>query len=76
MAKPGTQFMMRKELYIRIQKAFDANGIQFARKEVRVRLDGDTPEHLTDKQLSTIAGAAAESSDENLGPEATPADDH
>ena len=76
MAKPGTQFMMRKELYIRIQKAFDANGIQFARKEVRVRLDGDTPEHLSDKQLSTIAGAAAEASDENLGPEGAPIEDH
>ncbi|MFK7994099.1 MAG: mechanosensitive ion channel family protein [Granulosicoccus sp.] len=64
MAKPGTQFMMRKELFLRIQKAFDQNGIQFARKEVRVRLDGETPEHLTETQLNTIAGAAADAIDE------------
>lgn len=63
MAKPGTQFMMRKELYMRVQNAFDANGIQFARKEVRVKLDGDTHEQLDEKQLNTIAGAAAEAID-------------
>ena len=71
MAKPGTQFMMRKELYLRVQKAFDENGIQFARKEVRVRLDGESPEHLDADQLNTIAGAAAEAVDEL--PEAKPA---
>ncbi len=59
MAKPGTQFMMRKELYVRVQKAFDENGIQFARKEVRVKLDGDNAEDLTPEQMKTLAGAAA-----------------
>lgn len=66
MAKPGTQFMMRKELFLRVQKEFDDNGIQFARKEVRVRLDGDTPEHLTETQLGTIAGAAADAIEETV----------
>ncbi len=63
MAKPGTQFMMRKELYLRVQREFDANGIQFARKEVRVKLDGESPEHLSPEQLNTIAGAAADAID-------------
>lgn len=74
MAKPGTQFMMRKELYVRIQKAFDENGIQFARKEVRVRLDGDNPEELTHNEMKTIAGAAASESEDEIAA-APPKDD-
>lgn len=66
MAKPGTQFMMRKELYVRIQKAFDENGIQFARKEVRVKLDGENPEELTQSQIKSIAGAAASESEDEI----------
>ena len=31
--KPGGQFQIRKEVYSRVQKAFEANGIEFARKE-------------------------------------------
>ena len=62
MAKPGTQFMMRKELYLRVQRAFDENGIQFARKEVRVKLDGDLADNhqLTDDEKKAIVGAATD----------------
>ena len=66
MAKPGTQFMIRKELYNRIQKNFDDNDIQFARKEVRVKLDGDDNADLTEAQKIQIAGAAAESEQEEV----------
>ena len=66
MAKPGTQFMMRKELYVRVQKAFDENGIQFARKEVRVKLDGDNPDELSPSQQKTIAGAAANEMEDEI----------
>nr|CAA6829284.1 MAG: Unknown protein [uncultured Thiotrichaceae bacterium] len=59
MAKPGTQFMIRKELYNRVQKAFDENGIQFARKEVRVKIDGQETGEPTEAQTTQIAGAAA-----------------
>lgn len=65
MAKPGTQFMMRKELYLRVQRAFDENGIQFARKQVRVKLDDEDHIDLTPKQLNAIAGAATEGTDES-----------
>ena len=64
MAKPGKQFMIRKELYQRVQKAFDDNGIQFARKEVRVRLDGESADTLDHDERNTIAGAAAEAADD------------
>lgn len=66
MAKPGTQFMMRKELYVRIQKAFDENGIQFARKEVRVKLDEEEAVNLSPSQQRTIAGAAANETEEEV----------
>lgn len=74
MAKPGTQFMMRKELYVRIQKAFEENGIQFARKEVRVKLDGENPEDLSPDQVKRLAGAAATELEDQIE-QAPPADD-
>ena len=66
MAKPGTQFMIRKELYNRVQKAFDENGIQFARKEVRVKLEGQEINDLSDQEKTQVAGAAAESAQEEI----------
>jgi small-conductance mechanosensitive channel len=35
-AKPGEQFVIRREAYQRIKQAFDAAGIQFAHREVTV----------------------------------------
>ncbi|MDJ0685884.1 MAG: mechanosensitive ion channel family protein [Alphaproteobacteria bacterium] len=75
MAKPGKQFTLRKEIYGRIQKAFDANGIQFARKEVRVKLDeADHAEHvdgLTEQQKTQIGAAAAQAVGEEAQSDAT-----
>ena len=61
---PGGQFVIRKEAYSRVQKAFEAAGIEFARKEVRVHL----PEHaqadsLTEEQKEAISAAANEASE-------------
>ena len=58
---PGGQFIIRKEVYNRVQKAFEANGIEFARKEVRVHL----PEHvkadaLTEADKAAISAAASD----------------
>jgi len=58
--KPGGQWAIRKEVYTRVQKAFEENGIEFARKEVRVQMpehDDDAP--LTPEQKKVIATAAA-----------------
>jgi small-conductance mechanosensitive channel len=61
MAKPGTQWVIRKDVYNRIQKALDEAGIQFARKEVRVQVPGlDQRTDLTDSQKNAIAAAASE----------------
>jgi small-conductance mechanosensitive channel len=60
MSKPGRQFMLRKELYNRVQKAFQEGGIEFAHRKVTVEL----PPHLKlsadeEKHLAEAAGAAA-----------------
>ncbi len=71
MAKPGTQFTIRKFIYDRVQKLFDENGVQFARREVRVRVnadeDGSVPQ-LTDEQKRQIAAAASD----HVGTDSTP----
>ncbi|MEM6985220.1 MAG: mechanosensitive ion channel family protein [Pseudomonadota bacterium] len=60
MAKPGKQFTLRKEILARVQRAFDDNGIQFARKEVRVKLDTPHNATLDEDAKQVIAAAAAE----------------
>lgn len=67
MAKPGKQFMIRKEVYVRVQKAFDEAGIPFARKQVMVHIPGlDKNEQLGEDELKEIGAAAAESVEEPL----------
>lgn len=61
MAKPGTQFTIRKEIYNRVRAEFAANGIEFARREVRVAIPGldEHDEDLTDEQKTAVAGAVS-----------------
>ncbi len=60
MAKPGKQFTIRKEIYNRVRNEFAANGIEFARREVRVAIPGlDEHEDLTDEQKTAVAGAVS-----------------
>jgi len=61
---PGGQWTIRKEVYTRVQKAFEENGIEFARKEVRVQLPGrDAGAPLTPDQEKVIATAASEAAE-------------
>jgi small-conductance mechanosensitive channel len=60
MSKPGRQFMLRKELYNQVQKAFQENGIEFAHRKVTVELPPDLKlSGDEDKRLAEAAGAAA-----------------
>lgn len=60
MAKPGTQFTIRKEIYNRVRAEFDAAGIEFARREVRVALPGgQSGENLSEEDKAAIAATAA-----------------
>ncbi|MEP1537619.1 MAG: mechanosensitive ion channel family protein [Paracoccaceae bacterium] len=61
MAKPGKQFVLRKEIYNRVNAAFAENGLEFARREVRVALpDMDDKENLTNEDKTAISAAATQ----------------
>ncbi|MEP0943051.1 MAG: mechanosensitive ion channel domain-containing protein [Rhizobiaceae bacterium] len=64
MAKPGTQWVIRKDVYTRVQKILEANGIEFARREVRVQIPGmDGSSELTDEQKSAVGAAASQAAE-------------
>ena len=61
---PGGQFLVRKEVYSRVQKAFEENGIEFARREVRVRLPENTDtDKLNAEQKEAISAAASQAAE-------------
>ncbi|MEO9515381.1 MAG: mechanosensitive ion channel domain-containing protein [Paracoccaceae bacterium] len=65
MAKPGTQFVLRKEIYNRVNAAFAENGLEFARREVRVALPGlDDNDSLTEDDKTAISAAATQAAQE------------
>jgi small-conductance mechanosensitive channel len=62
--RPGDQWDIRKQVYNRVQKAFEENGIEFARKEVRVTLsDSVAVNSLTQEQKQAISAAASEAAE-------------
>lgn len=70
MAKPGKQFTIRKEIYNRVKKTFEENGIDFACREVRVAIPGlDDHKDLTEEDKATIAAAATQVAQEQVEPE-------
>ncbi|MEM7189136.1 MAG: mechanosensitive ion channel family protein, partial [Pseudomonadota bacterium] len=70
MAKPGRQFVLRKEIYNRVKKTFEENGIEFARREVRVAIPGlDDSADLTEDDKAAIAAAATQAA-QNMAEEA------
>jgi small-conductance mechanosensitive channel len=61
MAKPGSQFTIRKEIFSRVNAAFAENGLEFARREVRVALPSMEGVKLTDEDKQAISAAATQS---------------
>ena len=55
MAKPGEQFVLRRELLHRIRAAFAREGIHFASREVTVHVSGNAED---EKTKEAAAGAA------------------
>ena len=53
--------IIRKEVYTRVERAFAANGIGFARKQVRVPLpDRLTPDDLSEDQNKSISAVGSQ----------------
>lgn len=60
MAKPGQQFTIRKEIFNRVKREFNAAGIEFARREVRVAIpDALHEDGLSEADSAAISAAAA-----------------
>lgn len=65
MTKPGDQFVVRKIVYAEIRELFEKEGINFAHREVTVRLaDGKKAEDLTEEEREAIAGSVRSAIDE------------
>ncbi len=65
MAKPGKQFTLRKEIFNRVKAAFTENGIDFARREVRVAIPNlESKDELTEEDKASIAAAASQAAQE------------
>jgi moderate conductance mechanosensitive channel len=60
MARPGEQFIIRRELYQRVQQEFEAAGIQFARRQVSVYVPPTAAGEAQGPQALAAAAAAAE----------------
>ena len=60
MTKPGTQWVIRKDIYNRVQKALDEAGIQFARREVRVHIPNyESGDRIKGENVGEVGAAAA-----------------
>lgn len=67
MAKPGTQFTIRKEIYNRVRNEFKANGIEFARREVRVDIPGiDDAKNLSEADKAMVKTVASNAVDAQI----------
>ncbi len=70
MTKPGDQWLVRKRVYEEIRILFEREGIQFAHREVTVRLADGKVDDLNEEQKRKVAAAAHASLEEEVeGPE-------
>jgi len=65
---PGEQFVIRREVYRRIQEEFAANGIEFAHRNVTVYMPPGEEADAPDKK-AIAAGAAAAAAAEQAAAE-------
>lgn len=66
MTKPGDQWLVRKRVYEDIRILFEREGINFAHKEVTVRLADGKVDDLSEKEKKTLTAAAQASIEEDL----------
>ncbi len=66
MAKPGAQWLIRRDAYQKVRDAFEANGINFAQRNVTVEVVGDQP--IGEDARQAIAGAAQQAVEQAAGP--------
>lgn len=70
MAKPGAQWLIRRDAYQKLRDAFEANGISFAQRNVTVEVVGDR--ELDEEAKKAIAGAVQPAIEAQQAPGAAP----
>jgi len=73
MAKPGDQWIIRRDAFQKIVDAFEANGIRLAERNVKVEVVSDRP--LSDDEKQAVAGAAQHAIEQQAGPPVPPSDE-
>ncbi len=66
MARPGSQWLIRRDAYQKLRDEFEKNGINFAQRDVKVRVESDKP--LTPEEMDAVAGAAHQAIEQPAGP--------
>lgn len=66
MAKPGEQWVIRRDAYQKVRDAFDANGLSFAERNVKVEVLGGGS--LNEETRQAVVGAAQDAMENRLGP--------
>lgn len=66
MARPGSQWLIRRDAYQKLRDEFDKNGISFAQRDVKVRVESDRP--LSEEEMKAVAGAAQQAVEAPPGP--------
>lgn len=66
MARPGAQWLIRRDAYQKLRDIFEKNGISFAQRNVKVEIAGDQP--LPDDVRKAVVGAAQEAVEREAGP--------
>ena len=72
MAKPGEQWLIRRDAYQKVRDAFEANGIGFAERNVKVQVMGNQP--MDEATRQAVMGAAQSVMDRQM-PKAPPPDE-
>lgn len=62
MARPGAQWVIRRDAYQKLRDAFDKHGISFAQRNVKVEVLSDRP--LPEDVMRAVTGAAQEAVEE------------
>ena len=73
MAKPGDQWIIRRDAYQKIVDAFEANGIRLAERNVKVEVISDR--ELSEDEKQAVVGAAQDSIDQQAKPPGPVADE-
>jgi small-conductance mechanosensitive channel len=66
MTKPGEQWLIRRDAYQKVRDAFDANGIGFAERNVKVQVMADQP--MSEETRKAVVGAAQDAVEQQLPP--------